>query len=283
MLKNKIILKTSFVKLLVYSNIYVAVAVACITLTTGLMFSISVINECLFSFFGTLFIYNIARLIKHKKLNNLKSPRYFFIKSYYKHLLLLSVLSFFCSLYYLFKFPYNSFYLLFPCSVVAFFYSIPVINIRGVPGLKLFLIAFIWTVLTFVIPIINTSIYLDADFYLQTLQRFLFIMAITIPFDIRDLSIDKKTIKTLPMLIGVQKSKWIAIGLLAIAEILLLIQFFTSDIFTLIQVISLYFCYEVMAVLIYFSDEQKGDMYYSFVIESTLIFMFVLYFAATIF
>ena len=260
-----------------------AIAVACLTFTTGLMFSVSLINECLFSFFGTLFIYNCARLTKYSNLGSKKNARFLFIKRYYKHLFIITLFAFFCSIYYFFQFSSNSLYLLFFCSVLALFYSIPIFNIRNVPGLKLFLIAFIWTALTFVIPLLNTKIQFDLDFYFLFFQRFLFLVAITIPFDIRDFKIDKKSIKSLPMLVGVKKSKWIAIGLLFIAEILLFVQFFVTDIFTLMQAFTLYFCYETAAVFIYFSNENKKDMYFSFAIESTSIFMFILYFFATIF
>ena len=66
-------------------------------------------------------------------------------------------------------------------------------------------------------------------------ERFLFIMAITIPFDIRDLKIDNQVgLKTIPSILGIKKSKMIAYFLLilmsAFAISNYLLGHYTSDI-----------------------------------------------------
>ncbi len=56
-------------------------------------------------------------------------------------------------------------------------------------------------------PLINYSIEVESNEIITFIQRFLFIVSITIPFDIRDLNFDNKNLKTLPQVIGIQKSK----------------------------------------------------------------------------
>ena len=83
---------------------------------------------------------------------------------------------------------------------------------RSVAFLKLFLIAISYAGITVLFPLINYCIEVESNEIITFIQRFLFIVSITIPFDIRDLNFDNKNLKTLPQVIGIQKSK--VVGLL---------------------------------------------------------------------
>jgi hypothetical protein len=89
-------------------------------------------------------------------------------------------------------------------AVLCIGYSIPLFTIgdhkfglRHVPGLKPFLITLVWTLSCVLLPVLEAQ-----DMHLTTItmrdttilvaKRFLFIGALTIPFDIRDLFHDKK-------------------------------------------------------------------------------------------
>ena len=52
------------------------------------------------------------------------------------------------------------------------------------------------------------------------MERFLLILVATLPFEIQDLSIDKK-LGTIPQLIGVQKTQWLGVFLLLIVAFLI--------------------------------------------------------------
>jgi 4-hydroxybenzoate polyprenyltransferase len=69
------------------------------------------------------------------------------------------------------------------------------------------LIAISYAGITVLFPLINYSIEVEKNEIMTFIQRFFFIAAITIPFDIRDLNFDDKNLKTLPQVIGIQKSK----------------------------------------------------------------------------
>jgi hypothetical protein len=87
---------------------------------------------------------------------------------------------------------------------------------RSIPILKIFLIAYVWASMSSFLPV------LIADEQIITSQKLLvflahsmFIIAITLPFDIRDFRIDhKNNLITFPHLIGIKLTKLLAIGCL---------------------------------------------------------------------
>ena len=90
-------------------------------------------------------------------------------------------------------------------------YYLPLISyksLRHVPFLKIFLIAFCWTLSTVTLPaLVQGHSLLAPDTWLLTIERFLFIFAITVPFDIRDIQEDAgNKLQTLPMLVGVRNA-----------------------------------------------------------------------------
>jgi 1,4-dihydroxy-2-naphthoate octaprenyltransferase len=78
--------------------------------------------------------------------------------------------------------------------------------LRSLPGLKLLLISASWTYLTFVIPQLLQNATFDAAFAGEVFFRTLFIAAITLPFDMRDIEVDNAKMYTLPQLIGKEKA-----------------------------------------------------------------------------
>ena len=88
------------------------------------------------------------------------------------------------------------------------------ISLRDIPLLKIFIIAFYWTYLTIIIPVLVYNISFDSNLILNIIVRFLFVLAITIPFDIRDYSVDDSSKKTIPQLIGLQKATILAVLIL---------------------------------------------------------------------
>lgn len=70
--------------------------------------------------------------------------------------------------------------------------------LRNIPGLKLFLIAFSWAGITVLFPLIQNYMSIRITDWITFIQRFLFVLVITIPFDIRDINYDNNELKTLP-------------------------------------------------------------------------------------
>ena len=114
--------------------------------------------------------------------------------------------------------------LVFP-GLVAFFYAIPVlpnnVRLRELPFVKIFTIAFVWA---WIGAFLNTDTTHSQAIWLFAV-RFLFIYAITIPFDLRDQGADGKlAIKTVPVGLGKRVAIYSAIFALILAFIIDLTQ-----------------------------------------------------------
>ncbi|MGB3591904.1 MAG: hypothetical protein WBA16_09510 [Nonlabens sp.] len=102
--------------------------------------------------------------------------------------------------------------------------------------------------------------------FINIIQLFLFVIALCIPFEIRDLKYDAVELKTLPQTIGVPASKFMGIILCIIClslEIVSIYKLPESPHYlpgTLI--------YVTTGVMIYYSSEKKPDYYAGLLVES---------------
>ena len=63
---------------------------------------------------------------------------------------------------------------------------------------------------------IENKIELSSDVWILLLQRFVFVVVLILPFEIRDLSVDDKILGTLPQRIGVKNTKLYGLLLLMV-------------------------------------------------------------------
>ncbi|MCY1662305.1 hypothetical protein [Chryseobacterium sp. SL1] len=136
------------------------------------------------------------------------------------------------------------------------------VYIRKIPLLKVFYVGLVWGLMNcwLTLPEFSIPIFLIS---------FFFITALVLPFDIRDMNVD--TVKTFPTMIGIQNTKYLAYLLIFISNILSVfyldfnyaLAFFLSSIVTYI--------------FIYFSENERDDLYFSFGVEtcSALPFLFL--------
>ncbi|GEN68570.1 hypothetical protein [Chryseobacterium rhizosphaerae] len=137
------------------------------------------------------------------------------------------------------------------------------VYIRKIPLLKVFYVGLVWALVNcwLTLPEFDIPIFLIS---------FFFITALVLPFDIRDMNSD--TVKTFPMLIGVQNTKYIAYALVFIST--LLGVFYLKPLYAAAFFLSGIFTY----IFIYFADNKRDDAYFSFGVEtcSALPFLFLL-------
>ena len=169
-------------------------------------------------------------------------------------------------------------------GLISMVYGLPIFKngtvwfrLRDVPGLKIFLIASIWALVTQGLPDLMSRQTLN---YLALFERFLFIFAITIPFDIRDLRFDKFNLVTVPQYFGVRKARWIGIGALLIAEFVLVYRFFFEGNLNLWGAIAIYLTYELSAFLIYKSHPNLKERYTTIGVEGLPILMGLIFFVS---
>lgn len=83
-----------------------------------------------------------------------------------------------------------------------YIFSIKQINLRQIPGTKAIWISIVWTIISVIIPKLNLDSFSWFD-----LHYFILFYALTIPGDLRDMEFDNPKMKTIPQVIGSQKSQ----------------------------------------------------------------------------
>lgn len=260
------------------SSIHVGIEVSCFVLVTYLQFEITFDpNFLAFVFFGTITGYNFIKYAGTAKLHHI---------SLEEHLKVIQLFSFFCFL----ALVYFSLALRFETLAwTGFFglftvlYALPVFphkrNLRSFKGVKIFVIAFVVAGLTAISPLIENQSMVGTTAWLVMLQRVAFIIAVVIPFEIRDLKYDKAELGTIPQEIGERNAKFLGYGLLLV---FLLIEFFkkgTSE----AEWISAILISGVSAGFIFFSTKNQSKYYASFWVEAIPIFWFVIFWLLTYF
>lgn len=207
-----------FIKLIINSNIFIALAVVLLTLETQVQLGLSLDwHPYLFIiFFATLFEYNLHRLVTYlTDKQALNSDKYKWVRENQRLFVCLIIVSATGFIIALLMAKKEVLMVLLPVVILTFFYSVPFawhsdrrIRLRDLPLLKIFIISFVWSYCTILLPVIYSSISFDRlHLSLILIERFLFIFSITIPFDIRDIEVDKKNrLKTLPLILGENKA-----------------------------------------------------------------------------
>ena len=125
--------------------------------------------------------------------------------------------------------------------------------IRKIPLFKVFYVGLTWA-------LINAWLILPEMHWPIFFVSWIYITALVLPFDIRDMKVDD--VITFPQIIGVQNTKYLAYVMVFIAVIISIFYFETA--FSLAIYISSLFTY----ILIYFSEEDRKDYYFSFLVET---------------
>jgi 1,4-dihydroxy-2-naphthoate octaprenyltransferase len=122
-------------------------------------------------------------------------------------------------------------------------------------------IALVWAISSVLFPLQGSM--QDSQVWFEFAQRFFLIMALVIPFDIRDLNNDELHIQTLPQKLGVANSKKVGIIFLVF---FFMIGFIKSPL-TGTSVLSTLFVFVISLLLLTKSKENRSLYYASFWVE----------------
>jgi len=238
-------------------------------------------------FTSTLGIYNFCILIskpKRPEQSEYVRERWFF--SHYRLMVTITIVSILSLLPLFIQISIESRILLIFLGLISFAYGLPIFTLgdkkfglRNIPGLKQFLITLVWTMSTVLLPLMEAQhmhfgTVSMRDTTILVAKRFLFIGALTVPFDIRDLFQDKQSgLKTVPVVIG-EKKAYLFCQILLAGYIVLLFLFrnngFNNDFWAL----------TITAVLagwlIFKSSWKKNEYYYFFCVDGILILQFLM-------
>lgn len=263
----------------IYSNVHVALAGFCMAKITLLKFENQGGVIAAFIALSIIVSYNFIRFyeMKTNKLGLLKG----WFLDHLKSLGALSVLSGVGLLFILFylNFNLNALYILFPFVVMTLFYVIPLFKIgnrevsfRNFPGLKVFSIGIAWAGVSVLFPLYEVGIEFTLNVYLVFIQRILILIAIVIPFDIRDVKSDTEKLKTLPQVLGVYGSKWLGIVLIIMFVLLTLLDENPLNNELIINIVVAI----ITGLFLWFSSSERSRFYTSFWVEAIPIFWFIL-------
>ncbi|MFD2566259.1 hypothetical protein [Pseudotenacibaculum haliotis] len=245
------------------ASVHVALSVYALTRITELYFDLPY-NQDLdyFIFFGTITGYNFIKYAGVAK---------FYHMSLTKNMRLIQIFSFicFCFLcYYGWKLDLETLWLFAPFSLLTILYIVPFLggfqkNLRGISYLKIFIVAGVWSGVTAVIPLMATGSEIDTNLIFLFVQRLLFIIVLILPFEIRDMQLDLKDVKTLPQKVGIPQTKRIGLGLLLVV---LALEFEITDSVQLRNVF-LGICL-ILLFLLMRTKENQSKYYSSFWVEA---------------
>ena len=137
-------------------------------------------------------------------------------------------------------------------------------SFREIGWIKPFFVAFVVTFITVYIPLMNHEAVI-----VISLQRFLLLSSVMIPFEILDSTTDSVALKTLPHWFGIQRTKQIGYVLVVLFCV---VSFHALD--------CLYPCfiYALSSVVaIYFSSVKRSWYYTSFWVESLPVFWLLIF------
>ncbi len=138
---------------------------------------------------------------------------------------LLTVVAFIGSVFFGYELIIELWWLLLVIGLLTFFYvwKIPGLNgksLRDIPTLKIFIIGFVWVLfcVLFLNRIENNGKIIPQLIF-QGILTFVFIISITIPFDVRDMNLDAQSTKTIPQLIGEKKATYLSVVLFLLSQV----------------------------------------------------------------
>jgi len=239
-----IVLKSAFKQIAIFlieSNLYIALSASVLTFATQLLLHQQPgFHPYLFIiFFATFFDYNLHRLYTlHFAKAALQGQRHAWLlrnKGLFYMLMALASVGFLISIS---QAKSEVLLVLMPFAALTIFYSIPFLRwknknwrLRDLPYIKLFLIAGNWTMITILLPLIQYGKTVDDTEVLWIIaERFFFVLALCIPFDIRDIDTDRQAgLSTIPNTIGVKKSWQVAFLCVIISAIISTIHYLNNE------------------------------------------------------
>jgi 4-hydroxybenzoate polyprenyltransferase len=271
---------------LLFSNIFIALCAVAQAMVTYQLLNAEPDKYVLgFLFFSTLAMYNYSILLakpKHPEQSSFRRVRWIF--SHYRLTITITIIAILSILPLALFLSATSLILLSFLAALSVAYNLPIFTIddkkyglRNIPGIKLFLIAMIWSLSCVLLPIVEMEnrqliTVSTEDTILLIAKRFLFVAAITVPFDIRDLFQDKLyELKTIPVVLGERKAYLFCLLLLAIYVVLL---FLFNNNFDL-NFVGLTITIIITGWLIFKSEWERNEYYYFLFLDGTLILQYL--------
>jgi len=274
---------SAFINFLLYGNFWIAFAAICSSWQTSFLLQSRFENHQLhiFIFFATLFLYSLHRYVGLKEVKSFSSEgRFLIIKKFKNHILAFALVASVASFFLFWTLPTEIQLALIPAALVSLSYVLPVLDanrrLRDLNFIKIFLIALSWAWISVILPAIHLEQFNNPAIWIMFVERSFFILAITLPFDIRDLQLDAHSaVRTIPSWLGVRKTKIVA-NLLLVLSLFLAGWNYFNGFYKLGGFIAILLSLFISQILINNSSKEKHDYYFSGLIDGLIVLQFIL-------
>ena len=188
------------------ASIHVALAIFSLVHVTALTLNINVPQELyIFIFFGSISCYNFVKY-------GVEAEKYILVANrYHKNIQFFSFGCLLIAFYQMFLLSERVLISLFVLIAITGLYALPVLpkhkNFRSLSGLKILIVATVWAGTTVILPAISRLEVITWNVKVEAFQRFMLVLVLLVPFEIRDLKYDSVALKTLPQRVGVKGAK----------------------------------------------------------------------------
>ncbi len=272
-----------FVDLILYSNVWIGLcAVAQVQhayLLTGIDRGFDIYTGFLFT--STMALYCLHRVIGIERITEFSvSGRFRIITRYKQHIIVYGILGLLGAAVTFLFLPIEAWALIAIPALISIGYVTPLgrdrKRLRDRPVIKIFLIALNWSLLTAFIPIILYSEVEWSWALLILLERILFTFALTIPFDIRDITVDKPSgINTIPQILGLPRSKVLGAIAILTSTLLAALLIFAGTYPAFYMLPALLYA-TIAALVIWGTREERSDYYFAGLVDGVMIIGYLL-------
>jgi 4-hydroxybenzoate polyprenyltransferase len=257
------------IEFVVYSNVWISLGAVSFAM---LFYSITNVQTepviLGFLFFSTLLTYNYQRFEKLRNNERTSGPRMEWMISHKKLVYSLLVVGLIGSLIFAAFLSFKSLGYLFLLGIISFFYVFKIKNysLRDLPVMKILLIGAVWSASCFLIPYFEMESSFSFSIFNLAIAAALYIIAITIPFDIRDVDVDEKSKYTIPQLLGDFASRIFSVVILALSCWL----FIQSQ----VQLnLGFWIGVGMTAILLIFASKNRKELYFSLGVDGLLVIL----------
>lgn len=261
---------SKFIKLIFAGNIFIGLCATMLCLQTFVFFDRKASYPLLFFvFFATLALYNLHSIVALAGQKTKPHPRYRIVYEHLNAVRALTLLAMIGMAICTIGLPISLLLQLVLISVPSLLYILPIIagrRLRDISILKIFILAIIWALVTVLLPFDYFGNEYDSRLGLLLTERAIFVFAIAIAFDIRDMEFDKTLdVKTIPIAVG-KFSSFLLAGILLISWAILVHFIYMPLTAILLNVIAL-----LSIGLIYGAQKDRPVWYYQILLDGTLL------------
>lgn len=255
------------------ASIHVALAIISLVMITGLIFDISVdIHLVLFLFFASISCYNFVKYGPEAE----KYLKQTYL--YHKNIQLFSIACLLFAAYHAYFIRRETWIGVVVLAFMTGLYAVPILprtkNLRNLGGIKIFIVAAVWAGTTVILPCLETGVGLSWDIYIETVQRFVLVLVLLLPFEIRDLKYDAPELRTLPQLFGVRNTKIFGLLLATLFFVISLLK----DVLLPNELFDKGLLAGILIILLLLTKEKQSKYFASFWVEAIPIVWYALHF-----